>query len=222
MSDTNDRRHHDRDIEHDTGADATGGAVAAERGPTRREQVVEREKEEFGGIKWGSAFFGWLTATGMAVLLTAVIGAVGAGLGLGTADGDVDQAAEAVASNADTVTIVGAILLAVALFVSYYVGGYVAGRMARFAGAKQGIAVWIWAIVIAVVVAIVTAVAGSQFNVLGQINSFPRIPVDEGTLTVTGIITAVAVAVISLIGAVLGGLGGMRYHRKVDRVGLGR
>jgi len=222
MSDTDGREPQDRTPERGADREPVGGAVAAERGPTRREQVVEREKEEFGGIKWGSAFFGWLTATGMAVILTAVLGAVGAGLGLGTADGNVDEAAEAVASNADTVTIVGAILLAVALFLSYYVGGYVAGRMARFAGAKQGIAVWVWAIVIAIVVAIVTAVAGSQFNVLGQINSFPRIPVDEGTLTVTGIITAVAVAVISLLGAVLGGLGGMRYHRKVDRVGLGR
>jgi len=36
-----------------------------------RNAVVQREKEQFGGIKWGSAFFGWLTATGTAVLLTA-------------------------------------------------------------------------------------------------------------------------------------------------------
>jgi hypothetical protein len=110
----------------------------------------------------------------------------------------------------------------VILFVAYFAGGYVAGRMARFSGAKQGVAVWIWAVVIAIVVAIVTAVAGAQFNVLGRLNSFPRIPVDEGTLTATGVITLVVVALISLVGAVLGGLTGMRYHRKVDRVGLGR
>jgi hypothetical protein len=82
--------------------------------------------------------------------------------------------------------------------------------------------VWIWAVVIAVVVAVVTAIAGSQFNVLGNLNSFPRIPIDEGALTVTGIVTAVVVAIISLVGAVLGGILGMRYHRRVDRVGLGR
>src|SRR3954451_23122119 len=34
-----------------------------------REAVVERQKERYGGIKWGSAFFGWLTATGNALLL---------------------------------------------------------------------------------------------------------------------------------------------------------
>jgi hypothetical protein len=199
-----------------------GAAGRAERGATQREDVLAREKEEFAGFKWGSAFFGWLTATGTAVILTALLTAVGAGVGLGQNGGDVDDAAKDVTQNGDVVGIVGAIALAVILFVAYYAGGYVAGRMARFSGAKQGIAVWIWAVVIAIVVAIVTAVAGSQFNVLGNLNSFPRIPVDEGTLTVTGIITVIVVAVISLVGAVLGGLTGMRYHRKVDRVGLGR
>ncbi|WP_181427349.1 hypothetical protein [Curtobacterium sp. MCPF17_011] len=203
-------------------ATAVGGAARADRGPTQRESVLEREKDEFAGFKWGSAFFGWLTATGTAVILTAVLTAVGAGVGLGQNAGDVDSAAKDVTKNGDVVGIVAAIALAVILFVAYVAGGYVAGRMARFSGAKQGVAVWIWAVVIAIVVAIVTAVAGSQFNVLGNLNSFPRIPVDEGTLTVTGIITVVLVAVISLVGAVLGGLAGMRYHRKVDRVGLGR
>jgi hypothetical protein len=77
-------------------------------------------------------------------------------------------------------------------------------------------------VVIAIVVAVVTAIAGSQLDVLGNVNAFPRIPIGEGDLTLVGIVTAVAVALISLLGAVLGGLAGMRFHRKVDRVGLGR
>ena len=202
--------------------DEDPAAVAAERGPTRREEVVGRERDRFGGFKWGSAFFGWLTATGTAVLLTAVLRAVGAGVGLGATDGDVQSAADDLTANADTVSIIGAIALAVILFVAYYCGGYVAGRMARFSGARQGLAVWIWAIVIAILVAVIAAVAGSRFNVLGDLNSFPRIPIDEGALTVTGIVTVIAVAVISLLGAVVGGLAGMRYHRRVDYEGLGR
>src|ERR687897_511699 len=47
--------------------------------PDRRE-VVARQKEEFGGIKFGAAFFGWLAATGMAVLLTAIVAAAGTAL----------------------------------------------------------------------------------------------------------------------------------------------
>jgi len=109
----------------------------------------------------------------------------------------------------------------VILFVAYYCGGYVAGRMARFDGAKQGVAVWLWALVAAVVVAVLGAVAGSKFNVLANLNSFPRIPVDEGQLSTAGIIAAVAAAAAALLGAVLGGLAGMRFHRRVDRTALG-
>jgi hypothetical protein len=205
------------------GADAgdSRAAVAAEAGTTRREDVVGREKDQYGGIKFGSAFFGWLTATGTAVLLTALVAAIGAGVGLGSQT-DVDEAADAAASNADTVTIVSAVVLAVVLFVAYFCGGYVAGRMARFDGLKQGAAVWLWAVVIAIVVAILTAVAGSQFDVLGNLNAFPSIPVDEGDLTVASIVTVVVAAVIARVGAIVGGLAGMRFHRKVDRAGLGR
>jgi hypothetical protein len=82
--------------------------------------------------------------------------------------------------------------------------------------------VWLWALVIAVIVAVLGAVAGSKYNILAQLNSFPRIPVSEGTLTTGGIIAAIAVVVASLVGALLGGLAGMRFHRRVDRTGLGR
>ncbi len=112
--------------------------------------------------------------------------------------------------------------MAVILLVAYFCGGYVAGRMARFDGVKQGVAVWLWAIIIAVILAIVTAVAGAQFNILGNLNSFPRIPINEGALTAGSIITAVIAALVALAGAILGGLTGMRYHRRVDKAGLGR
>ncbi|WP_241701389.1 YrzE family protein [Leifsonia shinshuensis] len=185
----------------------------------RREDVVARERSEFGGMKFGSAFFGWLTATGMAVLLTALVAAAGAAVGVG-ATGSPNAAADQVGKNAATVGIAGAIALVVILFASYFCGGYVAGRMARFNGLRQGVAVWIWAVIMAVVVAILSLILGSQYNILGNLNSFPRIPLDEGSLTLTGIVTAVAVAVVSLIAAALGGLAGMRYHRRIDRVGF--
>lgn len=92
--------------------------------------------------------------------------------------------------------------------------------MARFSGAKQGLGVWLWAVIAAVVVAGLSLLAGSKFNILSSPNSFPRIPIKEGTLTTGGIITAITVAVISLVAAILGGLTGMRYHRKIDRVDL--
>ncbi len=188
-----------------------------------RGSVVAREKDRYGGVKIGSAFFGWLTATGMAALLTALLSAAGAAVGLANnADvGKVASQASAGTATARTVGLVGGIALLVILFLSYYCGGYVAGRMARFDGTKQGLAVWLWAVLIAIVVAVLGAVAGSKYNVLAQLN-LPRIPVNEGTLTRGGIIVAIAIVLVTLLGALLGGKAGMHFHRKVDRAGLGR
>lgn len=175
--------------------------------------VVAKQQERFGGVKFGSCFFGWLTATGTAVLLTALLTAVGAGLSLGQ-NITPDQAA----NNAQTVGLVGGVVLLIITLLAYFCGGYVAGRMARFNGAKQGVGVWLWALIVAVVIALLSVVAGARFDILGTLNGFPRIPVDEGTLTTGGVITAIALALAALLGAILGGITGMRFHRKVDHV----
>jgi hypothetical protein len=180
----------------------------------RRDEIVAAEKEEYGGMKLGSAFFGWLTAIGLAVLLTALASAIGAAVAAST------DPARITPETLRTVGIISAVVLAIILFIAYFAGGYVAGRMARFDGAKQGFAVWLWAVVIAVVLALVAAVAGSQFNVLSTLNTFPRIPVSEGSMTASGIITLLVAALIALIAAVLGGKAGMKFHRKVDQVGV--
>jgi hypothetical protein len=186
----------------------------------RRKDVVAEEKDQYGGIKWGSAFFGWLTAVGVAVILVALVAAAGAAVGVAT-NANVGTATQN-ASTTKTVGLVGAIALLVIVFIAYYCGGYVAGRMARFNGMKQGLAVWLWALLIAIVVAVVGAIGGAKYNVLATLNSFPRIPVNEGTVSTGGVIALLAVAVASLVAAVLGGLAGMHFHRQVDKAGLGR
>ena len=140
---------------------------------SRREQVPATDsgaREEFGGVNWGAAFFGWLVAVGLGAILVALLGAAGAAVGLSAGPG-------AARSVAGTVSLVGAILLLVVLMVAYYCGGYVAGRMSRFDGGRQGISVWVLGLVIALVLAIVGAVAGSQYNVLAQLNQ-PAVPLD--------------------------------------------
>jgi len=205
---------------HRDPADQAGPAGPDRRSTPGRGEVVEREKEAYGGVKIGSAFFGWLTATAAAVLLTALVAAAGAAVGVST-NTDPSAAVGQASTNAKTVGITGSIVLLVILFVAYYCGGYVAGRMARFNGLKQGLAVWVWAIVIAVVVAVIAAVAGSKYDILSKLNSFPRIPADGGTLTKGGLVALAVVALASLAGALLGGLAGMRFHRNVDKAGLG-
>jgi hypothetical protein len=183
-----------------------------------RRQVVSREKDAFGGMKFGSCFFGWLTASGTAVLLVALAAGVGAALGL-TQNMDVTDPATA---QAESIGFLSGIVVVAIIFVSYLAGGYVAGRMARFNGLKQGFGVWLWAVIIAILVAVAGWFAGARFDIFAQLNSFPRLPLNEGTLTTAGVIVALGVVAVSLAGALLGGLAGMRYHRRVDRAGLGR
>ncbi|QKJ19729.1 hypothetical protein [Microbacterium hominis] len=201
-----------RDPDHEGRVEARDGSL--------RHAVLEREHERFAGFQFGAAFFGWLAAMGAVVLLTALVAAIGTMLGVNAPEA-IDDAAQAAGDNLGVATVIGAIAVAIVLFVGYFAGGYVAGRMARFSGFKQGLAVWLWAIVIAVIVAVITTIAGSQWDILSSLDSFPRIPVTAETATLTGILTAIGAALITLIAAVLGGLAGMRYHRRVDRVGLG-
>jgi len=189
--------------------DETVSTAKSGRGTSRA--VVAEQRDRFGGMKFGACFFGWLTATGTAVILTALLAAIGAGVGL-TRDLNPDQAL----ATAQTVGLVGGIVLLAIILVAYLAGGYVAGRMARFNGVKQGVGVWLWAIIIAVVVAVLSLVAGSQFNILGSLNGFPRVPVNEGQMTTGGLLVAILVVVVALVGAILGGLAGMRFHRRVD------
>jgi hypothetical protein len=208
---------HDHTADDSTRRDQTAvlhteGATVS-RGTAR--EAVAAQRAVFGGIKWGAAFFGWLSANGLAVLLVALLSAAGVALGLAQGVDSADEAAEQV----ETVGIGGGIAVLVVLFLAYLAGGYVAGRMARFDGARQGMAVWLVGLLVVLVLAAAGAILGAQYNVLQQLN-LPRIPIDEGTATTAGIVTLVAILLVTLLGALIGGKVGERYHRKVDRAGF--
>ncbi len=163
-------------------------------------------REEFGGLKPGAAFFGWLVTVGVTVILTAIAGAIGFGA--------VDPAQ--VQGAAGTAGIVSAIVVLVLLGIAYFTGGYVAGRMARFNGLKQGVGVWVISIVVAILLAIIGAIAGAQYNVASQLR-LPQLPVDAGSLTIGGLIALLVLLLVTLGAAMLGGKSGTQFHRKVDR-----
>jgi MFS family permease len=191
---------------HTEGAHPTRGAAR---------DAIDAQRSRYGGIKWGAAFFGWLSANGLAVLLVALLSAAGVAIGLTQGVPSTDEAAQ----QADTIGVVGGIVLLVILFLAYLAGGYVAGRMARFDGTRQGLAVWVIGLLVVLALAALGLVFGAQFNVLQQLN-LPRIPIDEGTATTGGLIALAAVLLVTLLGAVLGGKLGDHYHRKVDRAGF--
>jgi len=80
--------------------------------------------------------------------------------------------------------------------------------------------VWLWGIIITILAAIAGAI-GSQFGLFSQVGSIAQVPINAQTLTAVGIIGIIAALALSLLGAVLGGLAGMRFHRRVDRVAFG-
>jgi len=207
-----DTAHHEPAHPEPTAPIRTGGATVS-RGTAR--EAVAAQRAVFGGIKWGAAFFGWLSANGLAVLLVALLSAAGVALGLAQGVDTADEAAEQV----ETLGIGGGIAVLAVLFLAYLAGGYVAGRMARFDGARQGVAVWVIGLLVVLVLAAAGVILGAQYNVLQQLN-LPRIPSDEGTATTAGIVTLVAILLVTLLGAVIGGKLGERYHRKVDRAGF--
>jgi hypothetical protein len=189
----------DRTVPGSDGASATRGAAR---------DAVAVQQSAFGGTQWGAAFFGWLSATGLAVLLVALLSAADVALGL--TEG----------ASAGELGLGGALALLVVLFLAYLAGGYVAGRMARFNGLRQGVAVWLVGLVVVVLLSGAAAALGTEFTVLARLE-LPRIPVGEGTATTAGVVTLAAVAGTTLLGALLGGGLGTRYHRRVDRAGFG-
>jgi hypothetical protein len=198
----------DRPVTHGNGSTTIAAA------PLDREHmhaVRARQREEFGGINWGAAFFGWLVAVGLGALLVGLLAAAGAAVGL-TALSEAD-------TTAPEMGLGGAIALLAALAVAYFAGGYVAGRMSRFDGARQGVGTWLLGLVLTIVLAVVGAVLGSEYNVLERLE-LPAVPVGDSELATGGALALAIVVIGTLIAAVAGGKSGERYHRKVDRAGF--
>lgn len=104
--------------------------------------------------------------------------------------------------------------LSVLIFFAYLVGGYAAGRMARFAGVKQGIAVWLWQIMALILGSLATFLAPQLFqNGVASLSLQKLIAGDFAN----GLLAVLLVLALSFLGAILGGLLGRLYHRRVDK-----
>jgi hypothetical protein len=188
----------------------------AATGVTTRETVRDiraRQREEYGGVNWGTAFFGFLVAVGMAAILLGLLSAAGAAFGF------TDMSQATANANADTIGLVGGILLAAVVAIAYFSAGYVSGRMSRFDGARQGAGAWVIGLVVTIALGIAGWFFGPDWNVFDKLG-LPNVPIDNGTLTVGAAIAGAAVLVLSLLAAMAGGKAGERYHWKIDRLGF--
>lgn len=107
-----------------------------------------------------------------------------------------------------------AVALSVLIFFAYLVGGYAAGRMARFAGAKQGIAVWLWQIMALILGSLATLLTPQLFQ--NGVTSLSLQKLIAGDFA-NGLLAVLLVLALSFLGAILGGLCGRLYHRRVDK-----
>src|SRR6478672_11795986 len=111
-------RHHGETAVVDRDDETRAERVAYEEGyadghdPAAAQDV---RKERFGGLNPGAAFFGWLVAIAVSVLLTGIIGAIVAAVGSNTV---ITQSQAQ--SQAGTIGLVAAIVLLVVLMIGYY------------------------------------------------------------------------------------------------------
>ena len=193
-----------------------GDTVVEERavdGRTDPAIAQEARRDKFGGLNSGAAFFGWLVAMAVAILLTSIVGAIAAAVG-----SNVQVTQSQARQQAGTIGLVAAIVLLAVLMIGYYCGGYVAGRMSRFSGPRQGLGVWLIGLLVTVIAIVLGAVFGQQYDILSRVN-LPRLPISSSDLTTGGVIAALLVLGGTLVAALAGGSIGTHYHRRVDKTG---
>src|SRR5829696_7704202 len=174
---------------------------------TGRDRAALTRQAGIGKLSFISVLAGVLVAYGAFAVLAALAGVAAAAIGLNT---------DLSANNWAELGVGSAIVAAVVLLLAYLFGGYVAGRMARRAGLLHGIAVFILALII---VALVAAIAATQTDTSAIRDNLRSLGIpttgaewgDVGTLAGIGSLAAM------LVGAVLGGLLGERWHTKLTR-----
>lgn len=208
------RTHHDEpthEVDTDAGRHADFDADA--RAEARMTAWDEQAYDRFGGVNVGAAFFGWLVAIALTVLLGGIVGAVASAIG-----DNADTSWSDLGREAGSVGLASAIALTVVLLIGYFAGGYVAGRMSRYDGGRQGQAVWLIGLLVTLLATATGWVFGSQYDVLDRID-LPDVDINLSgdTATIGGIVTGIVILLVTLLAAIAGGKAGARYHDKVDR-----
>ncbi|HUP87055.1 MAG TPA: YrzE family protein [Acidimicrobiales bacterium] len=157
-------------------------------------------------VSLASVLAGVLVAYGAFAIIAAIAGGVLNALGVDT---------QTLSSNDwRQYGIVTGAVAAVSLFFSYLFGGYVAGRMARRGGALNGALVFLFGILL---VAGIAAAIGSQADgdaVLSNLRSM-GVPTSGDEYAAIGTFAGLGAIVAMLLGSLLGGVTGERWHGKL-------
>lgn len=180
----------------------------------RRQRAVENRRDRlemaheagYPKISLVSVLAGVLVAYGAFAIIAGLTGAILNGLGVDT---------EALSDNDWRQLGIGTgVAVAVSLLLSYLFGGYVAGRMARRGGAMNGLLVFVVGLLLA---AGVGAAIGTQADSSALTDNLRSIgvPTSGDEYTAIGTIAGLAALAAMLIGSLLGGIAGERWHGKL-------
>jgi hypothetical protein len=160
-----------------------------------------------GKLSFISVLAGVLVAYGAFAVLAALVGAAATAIGLTNDLSRNDWARLGTGS---------AIAAAVVLLLAYLFGGYVAGRMARRAGLLNGLAVFLLAIVLIAAVGTLVASQADADTVRTNLRSL-GIPTSGSEWSDIGTLAGIASLAAMLVGALVGGVLGERWHSKLTR-----
>jgi hypothetical protein len=157
-----------------------------------------------GRISLGSVLAGTLVAYGAFAVLLAIAAAVVKAVGFNT-DLSSNEWRQLGAG--------GGAAVAVVLFFSYLYGGYVAGRMARRSGVMNGLLVFFLGIVVAVGVAALARQFTDGDTVVNNLRNI-GVPTTRSEWGDIGTVAGIGSLVAMVLGSVLGGALGERWHGK--------
>lgn len=162
-------------------------------------------------VSLGSVLAGVLVAYGAFAVLAAVAGGILSAMGV-----DIQAFSD---NDWRDVGIASGVALGLILFLSYLFGGYVAGRMARRAGAANGVAVFVLGLLVA---AGVGAAIGTQAGADGVVDNLRSIgvPTSGDQFRSIGTIAGAGSLLAMLVGSIIGGMNGERWHGKLLRRAL--
>ena len=190
-----------RPVERGRGIDVEGDGIAVDKAP---DVGVREARRRFRGVDLPATLVGMLAALALVVLLAGLVGAAIGAVGY-------QRGVEGNEQELSIASLAGGVVV---LFIAYFVGGWAAARIARYDGATNGLLTGVWTLLLAALLAGLGAWAGSEYDVFRNVDLphwFSR-----DALTVGGIVSAALAALAMLLGGLLGGVRGERYHRAAD------
>jgi hypothetical protein len=176
---------------------------------TGRDRAALAQGAGFGRVSFVSALAGVMVAYGAMVVLLSAAAAVAEAAGV----------ADQLRLDNWTWTRLGlssAAVVVAATLIAYLFGGYVAGRMARRAGVLNGLATFLLAVFLVAALGVLVALQTGT----GQVATELRAAGIPGSIEELGAVASLAglgSLLAMLVGAVLGGKLGERWHTKLTR-----